>query len=78
MPEMNSAKMQSRLNRYTFFKVIACVIPAVMIITGVIFVSFPQVIESFGIKRLIVHGWYLIIMGLALYFIEVCYLYFFE
>jgi hypothetical protein len=50
MPEMNNAEMNSRLNSYTFFKVIAYVIPAVMIITGVIFVSFPQVIESWGIK----------------------------
>ncbi len=69
--------MNSRLNIY-LFKVIAYVIPAIMIIFGVIFVFFPHLIESFGIKRLILSGWYFIIIGLALYFIEIYYLYFFE
>jgi hypothetical protein len=75
---MSNGKMNSRLNIYALFKVIAFGIPAILIVFGAILVFFPHSIESFGIKRLISDGWYLIIIGLALYFIEICYLHFFE
>ena len=73
---MSNGEISSGWNVYTIFKVIAYGIPALLIAFGAYFVFTRHTIDPFGIKRIIPDGSYLIIIGLAIYVMEIGFLYF--
>jgi|GEM_PF-6851205 hypothetical protein len=73
---MSNGEISGGWNVYTIFKVIAYGIPALLIAFGAYFVFSRHTIDPFGLKRIIPDGSYLIIIGLAIYFMEIGFLYF--
>jgi len=65
-------------NVYTIFKAAAYGIPAILMALGAYFVFSRHTPDPFGIRKIIPDGSYLIILGLAIYFMEIGYFYFYE